>query len=321
VPKDEQDHNEKLKKDIDQKKLSVSGFGEKIGSLDEYLNVGKYFDSGRLLDKVEVGDVRVTWLGHASSLIQFSNGFNVLTDPVFSERASPSQWVGPKRNSRVPISISKLHSLGVEIHAVLISHNHYDHLDINTLQKVQQYYKKATIYSPLNTNQNTIKAKNSTELGWWDSAAFDDGEGVVAKVTLTPAQHWTKRSAFDDNKSLWGGFVIQSANTTAYFAGDTGYCQVFEEIGQTFPDITVALIPIGAYLPRWFMNPQHISPEEAVQVYKDLKCKNALAIHWLSFDLADDRGLEPVEELEFFKGDGESEGFVVKSVGESVDFR
>lgn len=101
MPKDEQDYNEKLKKEIEQKKQDVKGFGEKIGSLDEYLNVGKHFDSEKLLEKVEVGDVRVTWLGHASSLIQFSNGFNVLTDPVFSERASPSQWVGPKRNSRV----------------------------------------------------------------------------------------------------------------------------------------------------------------------------------------------------------------------------
>lgn len=116
--------------------------------------------------------------------------------------------------------------------------------------------------------------------------------------------------------------MIECGETSVYFAGDTGYCQAFTDIGKQFPEITLALIPIGAYLPRWFMGPQHINPEEAVQVFRDLGCKNALGIHWLTFDLADDRGTEPVKELEYFKlkRQVDSERFIVTSIGNTRQY-
>lgn len=320
LPNDERAYNEELAAGIEAHQI------DSLVKPEEYYHP-KSCDSNQYKEPPMSGSVKATWLGHASVLIQFANGLNCLVDPVFSKRSSPSQWVGPSRNTSTPLTIKTLKRKGIDIHVVLISHNHHDHLDKNTIAEIRKYFPETQFVVPLETSRD-IKAKRCTELNWWEDETFVIN-GMEVKISAVPAQHWTQRSAFDERKSLWAGYVIESANASCYFVGDTGYCRAFKDIGRKFPDITLALIPIGAYLPRWFMNPQHISPEEAVQVFKDLGCKNALGIHWLTFDLADDRGVGPVKELEYFKkmvklADSDStndiDKFVVTPIGVTQEY-
>jgi len=314
LPQCEIDYNSNLKAGI-----AKHNIDKVVKPVEEYRRVD--FNKKQLKVCPEIGKLKATWFGHSSVLLQFSNGLNCFVDPVFSERCSPVQYVGPARNTKVPMGIESLEKEGIVIHLVLVSHDHYDHLDKNTIAEFKQHFPKAEFIIPTNTTDD-IKSDKCHELSWWQHIDFPRFQ---AKVTAVPAQHWTQRNAFDKQKALWSGYVIECAGTSCYFAGDTGYCQAFTDIGRLFPELTLALIPIGAYLPRWFMGPQHISPEEAVQVFQDLGCKNALGIHWLTFDLADDRATDPVKELEYFKlkikeNKADADKFIVTAIGVTKEY-
>lgn len=316
IPQNEREYNEKINAGMEKYKDKIDCA---VKSVEEYRTLN--FDVKQLKICPVKGELKATWFGHSSVFLQFPNGLNCLVDPVFSKRCSPIKFLGPVRNTKVPMEISSMKQHGIEIHLVLISHNHYDHLDKTTIPEIQRNYPNARFIIPKKTSADIV-SNNCNELTWWESIELNVSQ-CQAKITAVPAQHWSQRTMLDKNKSLWAGYVIECQGVSCYFAGDTGYCQAFKDIGQKFPEITLALIPIGAYLPRWFMGPQHVSPEEAVQVFRDLGCKNALGIHWLTFDLADDRGVQPVRELEYFKlkNQVDSDRFIVTSIGTTKEYR
>lgn len=238
-------------------------------------------------------NLRVTFIGHSTVLIQM-DGINILTDPVWYERTSPVQWVGPKRVRPAGIKMADLPT----IHLILQSHNHWDHLDIINLPKVYQRDKPLIITS-LGISQflNIHGIDKSMDLDWWDEYPFtkDDAE---LKITCLPAQHFSGRGLKDRDGTLWSGFMISSQTSgNVYFAGDSGYAAFFKEIGEKFGKIRLALIPIGAYKPEWFMGPIHCTPSEAVQIHIDVNAEKSLAIHHSTFPLADDGQTEPIDEL------------------------
>ena len=233
---------------------------------------------------------RLTWIGHATMLVQVG-GINVLTDPVFSDRVSPVGWAGPRRRVALPAKLADL----PRIDLVVISHNHYDHLDEQTIQTlVNQPGGSPRFLVPLGVERLIGKwgATNVQPMDWWDQAGIDG-----MNVTFVPAQHWSARGLRDRNKTLWGGWVLQANEQSIYFAGDTGYSRHFLEIGARFPTIDLALLPVGAYEPRWFMRDQHINPDEAVQAHLDLNAKRSIGIHWGTFELTDEALDQPPRDL------------------------
>ncbi|CAI8162579.1 MAG: Uncharacterised protein [Pseudidiomarina mangrovi] len=221
---------------------------------------------------------QITWLGHATFLLQY-RGINVLTDPILSERASPFSFAGPKRLQAAPLTVDQLPA----IDWVVISHNHYDHLDIATIQALPSSVRYAV---PLGLKawfiEQGVAAAQVHEFDWWDDLSIGS-----LTITATPSQHWSARSLWDRNDTLWASWLIQIDDFTSWFAGDTGYNEVqFKQIGDRAGTIDVAMIPIGAYLPRWFMQPQHIDPSEALQMHQDVRAKHSLAMHWGTFPLA-----------------------------------
>ena len=235
--------------------------------------------------RVEGGALRVTLVNHATTLIQV-DGLNILTDPIWSERCSPVAWAGPKRHRAPGVRFDDLPPIDV----VLVSHNHYDHLDIPTLRMLQRHHNARI---SVHLGNGALLARHGiervTELDWWESA------GVVTSV---PAQHFSARALSDRNRNLWGGFVIRSASGNIYFAGDTGWGKHFGEIAARYAPIRLALLPIGAYLPRWFMKPAHINPEEAVEAHLALRASTSVPMHYGTFALGDDGATQPVEDLE-----------------------
>ncbi len=233
---------------------------------------------------------QLTWLGHATVLVQY-NGVNFITDPHLSEYASPMAYLGPKRLVPPALSVDQLPSIDF----VLISHNHYDHLDHKTVLQIGNDSKWLV---PLGLKQWLVKrdiaAENIIELDWWQSHKFSQG----ISITATPSQHWSKRTPFDTNKSLWASWHININGFKTWFAGDTGYNQaVFSQIGNELGPHDLALIPIGAYAPRYFMLPQHIDPQQALLTHQDIKSKFSLGIHWGTFQLTHEPFMEPKEEL------------------------
>lgn len=241
-------------------------------------------------DKVDGGRITVTFVNHATFLIQ-ADGVNILTDPIWSDRASPFQWIGPKRMRPPGIRFEDL----PEIHAVIISHNHYDHLDISTVKRLQQKFDPLFI-TPLGVSAylNEEGIDRTTELDWWQEHPLNDNITIAS----VPAQHFSGRGLSDRDKTLWCGYVVQTPSGNIYFAGDTGYDGFFEEIGRRYAPIRTALIPIGAYRPRWFMSPIHVDPEEAVLIHKDLNAETSIGMHFGTFPLADDGMDEPRGDLE-----------------------
>jgi L-ascorbate metabolism protein UlaG (beta-lactamase superfamily) len=236
--------------------------------------------------RVDDGRVRVTWVNHSTMLVQM-DGVNLLTDPIWSERCSPVSFTGPRRH-RVPgLRLEEL----PPIDAVLVSHNHYDHLDIPTLKRLNA----ARIVTPLGNSALMVRhgVGGSVDLDWWQETRLNER----ITITLVPAQHFCARSISDRNTTLWGGFVVSGPSGHVYFAGDTGWGKHFAEIGERFGEIRVALLPIGAYLPRWFMKPAHISPAEAVDAHFALRARTSVAMHYGTFRLADDGETQPVEDL------------------------
>jgi N-acyl-phosphatidylethanolamine-hydrolysing phospholipase D len=236
-------------------------------------------------------DFTATWIGHSTVLLQIG-GLNVLTDPVFCERASPVQWLGPRRVMDPALAIDALPPLDV----VLISHNHYDHLDKAAVRHLAAVNPRATWVVPLGLGAfiRGCGVRDIVELDWWQSA---DVSGLV--VTGTPARHFSGRWINDRNKTLWSGFALSIRGWRGFFAGDTAYHGEFSEIGARCGPFDFTMMPIGAYEPRWFMRVVHMDPEEAVRVYKDLVSAHVeapqplmLAIHWGTFRLTD----EPMDE-------------------------
>lgn len=227
-----------------------------------------------------------TWIGHATVLVQM-NGVAVLTDPHFSERASPVQWIGPKRFQPPALAIDELPRIDI----VVISHNHYDHLDAASVRALNAQPGGPPLFVvPLGIERWMAKVgiTNVKALDWWESVAVG-----AATVWLVPVQHWSKRTLTDTNTTLWGGFVVQAgegaARRTVFHGGDAGYSRAhFREIGERFGPIDLALLPIGAYEPRWFMSIQHVNPEEAVLAHRDLRARKSLGMHWGTFRLSDE---------------------------------
>ena len=230
-------------------------------------------DLGLLAQAPAVGmPARLTWIGHASWLVQL-DGVSLLIDPVFAKRIS---GIVP-RNVAAPLQARDLPRLA----ATLITHSHYDHYDRPSVNAAQ-----ARVIT--GTGLGSAMDLPATELGWWDTERVSD----TVRVTFVPSQHWSRRGLFDTNETLWGGFVIEGTKARVYHSGDTAYFEGFAEIGKRFPGIDAALLPIGAYDPAWFMEKQHMNPEQAVQAFVDLKAARFLAMHWGTFKLTD----EPLDE-------------------------
>jgi L-ascorbate metabolism protein UlaG (beta-lactamase superfamily) len=265
-----------------------------------------------------INDLRVTFIGHSTVLLQF-DGWNILTDPVWYERCSPVQWAGPKRIQPAAIRLEDL----PPIHLILQSHNHWDHLDIENLKKICQKHRPQVVTS-LGVSKFLTQhgIENSVDLDWNDTFSVKKGsntEGVHSTeltVTCLPAQHFAGRGLFDRNATLWSSFMVSSPTSgNIYFGGDSGYAHFFKEIGDKFGKIRLALLPIGAFKPQWFMSPIHCSPAEAVEMHVDLKAEKSLAIHHGTFPLADDGQFEPVELLKealILRGLSDDDFFVLK---------
>lgn len=234
-----------------------------------------------------------TWAGHATFLIRFGS-LNVLTDPVFSQRASPVGWAGPKRVHPPGIALDAL----PRIDLVLLSHDHYDHCDLASLRKIAKAHPAARVLVPLGNGDLMAKAgfapQQVNERDWWESVQIG-----AATITVTPSQHWSNRLTGTRNGRLWGGFHLRSAEKTVYFVGDTGWeAQTFAEIGQRVAPPDLALIPIGAYEPRWFMADHHCNPAEAVEIHRAVRARRSLGMHWGTFQLTDEGREEPLAALE-----------------------
>jgi L-ascorbate metabolism protein UlaG (beta-lactamase superfamily) len=235
--------------------------------------------------RVDAGP-RITFINHSTFLIQV-DGLNILTDPVWSNRVSPVSWAGPKRMSPPGIAFDEL----PPVHLVLLSHNHYDHMDVPTLHKLRAAHDPAILTTLGNKAFLERKGfRKVTELNWWDESILTED----LRVHCTPAQHFSGRGLFDRDRSLWGGFVLKSSGgRTLYYAGDSGYGDFFREIGHRLGPMDVSIIPIGAFRPRWFMSPIHIGPEEALRVHQDIRSALSIGCHFGTFPLADDGMDEP----------------------------
>ncbi|PKM22087.1 MAG: phospholipase [Gammaproteobacteria bacterium HGW-Gammaproteobacteria-14] len=260
---------------------------------------------------------RLTWLGHSSFLFQYRH-CNVLTDPVFSERCSPVQFAGPKRYTPAPLSVAEL----PDITHVLISHNHYDHLDEKTVLELDRRFSgRLTFYVPTGVADwfRRRDIHSVVEIGWWQSSV---DATASAEVFCLPAQHFSGRGPTDRNASLWCSWLMEIAGFRLYFAGDTGYASLFADIGDVFDGIDLALLPIGAYDPRWFMAPVHVAPDEAVRIHRDIRAKVSVAMHWGTFVLTSEPMDEPPRRLRQAMAEAgvKDNEFRVLQHGETVDF-
>ena len=256
-------------------------------------NWGKYqdFPPGEKPPAQVKDGMRITFVNHATFLIQV-NGLNILSDPIWSDRTSPLSFAGPRRMRPPGIRFEDL----PKIHYVIVSHNHYDHLDLPTLKKLAEGHQPE-ILTPLGVNAFLREQgiDPGRDLDWWEQFALNQD----VTVSAVPAQHFSGRGMFDRNATLWAGYVLKTKAGNVYFAGDTGYDgKTFERIGREFAPIRVALLPIGAYKPIWFMGPIHISPEEAIKTHQSLNAQTSIAMHFGTFPLADDGREEPLLALD-----------------------
>ncbi len=256
---------------------------------------------------------RITWLGHASFLIQ-GGGKSLLIDPVFSEHCAPLHFPSMKRKVAPPCLLSDL----PDIDAILLTHTHYDHLDLPTLL---QLGRSIPLFLPSGHAGLLKKSGFSkvTELAWWDSHHLTD----KIRITSVPGQHFTARTPFDRNTGHWCGWVIEGLDKKIWHAGDSGYCPAFIEIGERFEMIDLAMIPIGAYQPRSIMKAMHMNPDEAVQAFLDAKCQRAIAMHWGTFRLTDEPMGEPPLLLKQIiqENDLPAHCFVAGNIGEVWEVR
>jgi L-ascorbate metabolism protein UlaG (beta-lactamase superfamily) len=256
--------------------------------------------------RVEGNQLRVTLINHSTLLLQ-QIGLHILTDPVWSERASPFPWIGPPRHRKPGVRWENLPAIDL----VLISHDHYDHLDIATLRKLAERGQSQFI-APLGVAR-LLRSQNIGpvyELDWGDSRSV---EGNV--IHAVPAVHFSARGIFDRNRTLWCGYVIENSDGVIYFAGDTAFGGHFSLIRERFGPLRLALLPIGAYEPRWFMSPVHMAPAEAVRAHEILEAKTSIAIHHGTFQLGDDGIDTPKAQL---RDRASGASFLVLANGESV---
>ena len=263
-----------------------------------------------------------TWIGHASVLMQLG-GLSILTDPVFSERVSPLSFAGPKRHSAPGLLPAQL----PRIDAVVISHNHYDHLDAASVDALAAQPGGAPRFVvPLGVKAwfESRGLQDAVELDWWQSTRVDGVE-----IFLVPAQHWSGRGLADRMKTLWGGYAVFAPDFQMFFAGDTAYSRDFTDIHRHFAPrhgtgrgFDLALIPIGAYEPRWFMKPQHVDPKEAVQIHLDVAARQSIGVHWGTFQLTDESLDEPPRALAAACREGglADDAFTVMAIGETRRF-
>ncbi|HEV8610204.1 MAG TPA: MBL fold metallo-hydrolase [Thermoanaerobaculia bacterium] len=240
--------------------------------------------------RVGRGEMRVTFVNHSTVLVQM-DGVNVLTDPIWSERCSPVSFAGPKRVHAPGLRFEDLPPIDV----VVVSHNHYDHMDLPTLRRLA-VERQPRIFVPLG-NRVTLErrgVRGVEELDWWQSERVREGVHVHA----VPAQHFSARGLFDRDRALWAGFVVTGPASAMYFAGDTGFGPHFGEIRERYGPPRLALLPIGAYRPEWFMSRVHTSPDEALSAHEILDAGTSVGIHFGTFRLADDGQDEPAERIE-----------------------
>jgi L-ascorbate metabolism protein UlaG (beta-lactamase superfamily) len=264
-------------------------------------------------ERVSGGALRVTFVNHSTVLVQM-DGINVLTDPVWSERVSPVSFAGPRRHRPPGIRFEDL----PPIDAVLVSHNHYDHMDVPTLRRLA-VSRPAPVFVALGNARFLERdgVPGARDLEWWQSVPLSPD----VTLTAVPARHFSSRSPFDRDRTLWCGFVVSGPSGAVYFAGDTGWGSHFAAIARRFPRPRLALLPIGAYRPRWFMAPAHIDPQDALRAHETLGAATSIGIHFGTFAQADDGEFEPAEELKAVlaaHGDPKPR-FLLLDNGESVE--
>lgn len=260
----------------------------------------------------------ITYVNHSTFLIQLplsdQKVINILTDPVFSERTSPLSFIGPKRVREPGLRIDELPPIDL----ILVSHNHYDHMDMPALKSLIKRFDPLII-TPLENKKYFPKAlqRKIIEQDWWE---VQDIAHLKLKVYLTPAHHWSRRTFSDTNKALWGSFIIETSVKRIFFAGDTGYQDHFKKIQERFSSVDLALLPIGAFEPRWFMKEAHMNPEDAVQAHIDLSSVKSIGMHFGTFQLTDEGIDDPIKELYLAKKKYGIDNFDVLGVGESRVF-
>lgn len=240
------------------------------------------------VERVTDGSIRVTWINHASALVQL-DGINIITDPTYSDRASPVSWIGPRRHRAPGIAFEDLPPIDL----VVVSHNHYDHMDIPTLQRLRARDNAKVLVGLGNTAYLASRGVAGTrDVDWWDATTA----GPV-RVTATPSQHWSARFRDDRRHTLWAAYMIEGPSGRVYFGGDTGYGRHFALTKERLGAPDVALLPIGAFMPVWFMHAAHMAPAEAVQASRDLGAGVSIPMHYGTWQLGDDGDAEPEAEL------------------------
>jgi len=308
-----------------------------------------------LPDRTASDQLRATWLGHSCYYIEFPSGLRVLCDPVFEDRCSPFSFLGPKRYTEQPCKLADIPA----VDAVLISHSHYDHLSHPSVLEVKKRHPNVHFFVPKGLEKwfNKVGINSVTELDWWEDVEFsltvdgkegdDSGEPrtISARISCTPAQHSSARGLFDRDRTLWCSWAVKSGGKSLWFAGDTGYravpylpraiddygpdyadlprCPQFKQIGEHRGPFDLGLIPIGAYYPRAAFSPMHINPYDAVEIFQETKCANAMSIHWGTWVLTSEEVHDPPKQLREAlkkKGIPETGVFDICDIGESREF-
>ncbi len=271
-------------------------------------------DGAFLRENAKHSEPTVTWIGHATLLVQMGH-LTFLTDPIWADTASPVSFVGPQRFVPPGVAMDDL----PPIDFVVVSHNHYDHLDLGTLRDLSERNADTIFFVPQGNGPLLRKndIANVVELDWGESR-----EVGSLRVTCLPTQHWSKRSLTDDNRALWASWAVVGPERSFYFAGDTGYFDGFRRIGEAFGFFDLAAVPIGAYEPVAMMKASHMDPEEAVRAALDLRARRAIAMHYGTFDLSDEPLDEPPRR---FRAAAEAQGLAVEDawvfrVGETREF-
>ena len=249
----------------------------------------------------------VTFINHATFLLQYQD-LTILTDPIFSSKASPSSYFGPHRVREPGLKIEELPKIDV----IIISHNHYDHMDLDSLKLIDAKFKPL-ILVPLGDEKLLLESgvQNVREMDWWQEEMIRGH-----KIVFTPSQHWSARGFFDQCQSLWGSYYIQSPGFKTYFGGDTGYSDHFKKTQTRLGAPDLALLPIGAYAPEELMRVNHMTPEDAIKAHGDLKSALSVGMHFGTFQLTDESMEAPLERIEKAQVDQ----FIVLDIGESKFF-
>ncbi len=262
-----------------------------------------------------IDDITVTFVNHATFLIQIG-GIAILTDPIWSERASAVTWAGPRRARQPGVAFDDL----PRIDLILLSHNHYDHLDIATLKRLRLAFSPTILIAAGDARLvGPLGFRDMREMDWWDETPI----GEALKFTFVPAQHSSARGLFDRHRSLWGGYMIESRGRRIYFSGDSGYSRHFADIKSRLGPPDIAMLGIGAYEPRWFMEPIHMNPAEAVRAHADLGARHSIGMHFGTFQLTPEAIDQPQADLKIALAESGISGgeFVTLHEGETRVYR